>query len=432
MSINHINRRKFVQRAGQLTTAGMLVPSFAALSSSCTTPNEVREALSISTEFLNGGGSVSLVNRDPVTLRLKPHNQNDGGWGQVWWYFKLGGVSPGEEVTIQLEIGNPKISGISPKANYTYDQINWGLTNQGEYKIVDGLDLFEYNHLVRNDEVWFAYDLPYTPHHYENQLLPKAARDNSVAIFEFCKTVNGRSVQALTFRSSNKEDEKYGIWLQARSHAFESGGSWVLHHLAEWLLSKDSKARALRELANITIIPIVDLDGVVEGRTGKMQEPYDHNRGWDQNPGQWPEIRSIKKRITESAHQNMTDMFIDFHGPGGESHPYFIVPVDEDLPKDHQRLNRARFFEVLEAKPLTDEMSKTQSMTQICFSARPSRINKGDSTSWVLKNASDNVVALAIEVNMNTALSTIEGYRSEATVLGRAISDYFVAGLHQK
>src|SRR5690606_14630622 len=109
---------------------------------------------------------------------------------------------------------------------------------------------------------------------------------------------------------------KHGIWLQARAHAFESGASWVLHELAMWLMSGDERARVLRETASIYIVPIVDVDGVVEGRTGKNQAPYDHNRGWKEVPNHWPETRATQSILADLAKQNKVDMYIDFHGPG--------------------------------------------------------------------------------------------------------------------
>ncbi len=426
------NRREFVKRSGHLTAVGLFTPSFMTFNINPVFQNQKSKSLQTSTQFESGGGSISLVKNDPITLRLKPHNQSDGGWSQVWWYFKLEGVTPGEEVMLQLAIGDPKISGISPKATFTYDQISWGMTNTGKLEVIDGQEYFVYRHVVKNDAVWFAYDFPYTPEIMDSLLLSKASKDKGVDVFELCKTNKYRSVKALSLNASNAGDEKYGIWLQARCHAFESGSSWVLHYLADWLLSNDQKAQALRKIADFTIVPIVDVDSVVEGRTGKMQQPYDHNRGWDERPGYWPEVRSIKERIKKLAKQNRADMFIDFHGPGGGSHPYFIVPVSEHLPAEKQRQNRTRFFEALNTKPLTDELSQTQSMTQICYSARTTEINKGNSASWVIMNSTDHMVGLTLEVNMNTPLSTMEGYRSEAVTLGHAMSDYFVGGHHQK
>ena len=433
MGKSHLSRREFLKNTGILTSGSFFSSSLLSISMPHIFEKTEIDSVVISTDFVSGGGTVNLVNTEPVTLRIKPHNQRSGGWGQVWWYFKVDGIKPGSELTIQLDIGQPKVAGISPKVHFSYDQQDWGLTNTGKFEVIDGQDFFIYKHIVKSKSVWFAYDLPYTPVNMDTLLLPRAYEDPTVDVFELCITTNNRSVKSLRFNCLENPPQKYGIWLQARTHAFESGSSWVLHEFTDWLLSDDEVARSLRQIADITVVPIVDVDAVVEGRTGKLQAPHDHNRGWDQTPGHWPQTRVTKSTINQLSKENMIDMFIDFHGPGNESHPYFIIPESEGLPHENQRKNRSSFFELLKAKPLDEEATQTQSMTQFHYSARPwERIAKGNSASWVTLNGTDNTVALTLEVNMNTPLSTRSGYRSEAAVLGKALSKYFVGGYHKK
>lgn len=429
----HLSRRQFVKNTGLLTTWSFIFPTLTVIFKTSTSKKKESDSIRISTNFVSGGGSISVIQTDPVVLRLQPHNQRNGGWSQVWWYFKVDGMTPGEELIIQLDLGEPKVSGISQKASFSYDQVDWGLTDTGKFDVIDGIDLFVYKHIVRSKSVWFAYDLPYIPEQLDSLLLSKAISDPYADVFELCKTVNNRPVKGIKFNASEKNSQKHGIWLQARTHAFESGSSWVLHELTDWLLSNNKDAQSLRKFTDITVVPIVDVDAVVEGRTGKLQKPYDHNRGWDQTSDHWPQTSAIKSSIKDLSKDNMIDMFIDFHGPGNESHPYFITLASEDLPNQKQRENRAKFFELLNAKPMDAEAAKTQSMSQIHYSARPlERIAMGNSASWVSHNATDNTVALTLEVNMNTPLSIRSGYRSEALALGKAMSKYFIGGYHQK
>src|SRR5690606_38943713 len=130
---------------------------------------------------------------------------------------------------------------------------------------------------------------------------------------------------------------------------------------------------------------------------------------------------------------NIADLFIDFHGPGNQKHPYFIMPEEKDLPSIRQRENRSKFLKILNAKPFDEELNQTQSMTQICHSARSrDQISEDMSSSWVRMNSTDSNIALSLEVNMNTPLSTLEGYSAEGVTLGKAISKYFVGNYHQK
>ncbi len=309
----------------------------------------------------------------------------------------------------------------------------YGDSDRFQEKEINGKTSMVYTHIVSGQKIWFAYDLPYTPEHMEKELISEIAADSNMTVLELCRTKKNRPVKAIRFQHGDQaSQDKLGIWLQARAHAFETGGSWVVHELARWLMSDDPDAVALVEKAVITVIPIIEVDGVIEGRTGKNQKPYDPNRGWDQEPGFWPQTRKIKTMLREMADQNQVDLFIDFHGPGQLSHPYFIVPVSEDLPFEKQRINRANFFRVLEARELTDSASQTQSMTGFHYS--PRTFAKGDissSSKWVTHKTNEHTLALTIKVNMNTPLSAREGYCAEGIALGKGIAKY-ICRYHQR
>lgn len=386
--------------------------------------------IKVSTNFVSGGGGVvKVISSNPAIVRFSPHDQGEGGWGKMWYYFMVDGLTVGDRIILEFD-NEPANVGISPQLFFSYDQEVWGLTNTGEATKNEGRDFIVYKHTVKGNRIWFAYDLPYTPEHIEKLLISEASRDPGVEVFELCKTQGNRSVKALKFNPD--DNKKYSIWLQARTHAFESGSSWVLHELARWLLSTDLEAKTLRSRALITIVPIVDVDGVVEGRTGKNQFPYDHNRGWAEEPGNWIETRTTKSMLTALSKENRLALFLDFHGPGNLRQPYFIIPFSKDLPTEKQRQNRARFLEILNSKPVDNAAPGSQSMTQINFSERPWDHSVNSSRDWVIMNTTDHVITLTLEVNMNTPFSTNDGYRAEAIALGRAISQYFTNDYHLK
>lgn len=426
-----LSRRDFVKRTGLIATAGILAPSLGVVAKAGT--GRGADSVVVSTDFVSGGGTVAIIQHSPVVVRFQPHNQNNGDWSQVWWHFMLDNFPVGEEITLQLDRGQPKGAGVTSQACFSYDQEVWGRTDRGATEIIDGREFFVYRHVVRSAKVWFAYDLPYTPSHIDSILMPVVKRDSNVKAFELCKSRGGRPVNALLFDSKGTaKRNKHGIWLQARAHAFESGASWVLHELAMWLMSGDETARSLREKASIYIVPIVDVDGVVEGRTGKNQNPYDHNRGWKEIPNHWPETRATQSILADLAKQNMVDMYIDFHGPGSTSHPYFIVADEKSLSSDKQRSNRARFFDILSAKPLDNASKIQQSMTHLYYSPRNMDMSNPSSAHWVTMNANDHTIAMTLEVNMSTPLSMRAGYQAEAITLGRAMANYFSSGAHKR
>lgn len=382
------------------------------------------QSIGVRTDFESGGGKVEIVQKDPLSIEIIPHNEGQASWSQVWWYFKLEGIDPGTNVILRLVIGNPKIDGISPQAFFSYDQQTWALTDIGREISIDGAEYFEYSHKIWNSEVYFAYDLPYTPDH-AMELMNLCSRASGVEEFELCRTKKNRKVGAMKYHAL--QQPRFGIWLQARAHAFESGSSWVLHELAIWLVSNDPRANALRQLADIYIVPIIDVDAVVEGRTGKYQKPYDHWMNWHNEPHLWEEIRAIKAHLKQLAEDNLMDLFIGFHGPGSKSNPFFLTPFERYLPYEKQKKNRQMFFESLNSELMTTETKKTESMIQILYSEREwDKKNSSSSHEWVWLNTNDHCIAFTLEVNMNTPFSTHMGYRSEAISLGKAMSNYFI------
>lgn len=135
--------------------------------------------------------------------------------------------------------------------------------------------------------------------------------------------------------------------------------------------------------------------------------------------------------LAELMRKNRFDMFIDFHGPGGFTHPYFIVAAEESM-KPKQRTNRAKFYEILQARPLDDAAKKRQSMTEFYYSARPLKMDDLSSACWLTLNGNDHTVAMTLEVNMGTPLSTREGYRAEGIAVGNALARYFADNHHKR
>ncbi|MCM4171533.1 hypothetical protein DHD32_08585 [Arenibacter sp. TNZ] len=428
MSSNKVSRRNFMVKTSFISASVTLFPSLIPVKLFGKGQNDDRKIF-VSTDFVSGGGKVTIQDEESNTIRISAHDEGGGGWSKIWWHFMVEGINLKDEIILELELG----AGANNQLFFSYDQKNWGLTNSGIIKTIDGKDFIVVKHIIRGEKTWFSYDLPYTPEHINAILAEKVKTYPDIKTLDFCRTKKGRQVSAFLLKNTGPDsDFKYGIWLQARAHAFESGSSWVLHELMCWLMSNGTEAKALRRISQIFILPIVDVDSVVEGRTGKNQKPHDHNRGWDKEPSFWPEMTESKLQLAQWAKNGKMDLFIDFHGPGNSSHPYFIVPLAKDLSSAKQRQNRLKFFQILDAKPFNEMAKLTQSMTHFHFSERSEVTGKENAVKWVNNNTTDNVVSLTLEVNMGTPLSTQSGYRAEAITLGEAISAYFVNNYHQK
>lgn len=85
-----------------------------------------------------------------------------------------------------------------------------------------------------------------------------AARDHSCAkYFTLAHSREGQLVPALQLSEGNlTAAHRPAIWVIARQHAWEVGGTWVSIGFAKWLLSKNPRATRLRSQAEIFIVSV--------------------------------------------------------------------------------------------------------------------------------------------------------------------------------
>ena len=122
------------------------------------------------------------------------------------------------------------------------------------------------------------------------------------------------------------------VWFQARQHVWESGSSWVVDGLARWAASPTGGA--LRQVADVVVVPIMDVDNVVVGGAGKDQLPVDFNRDWcalgqvaRNETGalcqHWIAIKTAVAAIRDAMASGRYDnlIFVDSHSPGNPENP---------------------------------------------------------------------------------------------------------------
>ena len=88
---------------------------------------------------------------------------------------------------------------------------------------------------------------PYTPRTAKTFVRDISKTSPHAEAAELCRSREGRSVPLLHVREGQRStEERFGVWVQARQHAWESGSSWVAQGFAEWIVSDDTDAAWLR------------------------------------------------------------------------------------------------------------------------------------------------------------------------------------------
>jgi hypothetical protein len=369
-------------------------------------------ALRVRTDFPGGSAKVEALEEGSRTIRLSPTAHPDKGW-LCWWYFKLEGIHVGE--TITLDVGTDPFAK-PDRAFYSLDGSTWKQTTPGERKG----DRIVYRQRVDAPEAWFAWGPPFVSKDAQALIASATKRSPAATAFELCKSREGRSVPALRI-SEGERAERYGVWISARQHAWESGSSWVEKGMIEWLLSADPRAETLRKEATFFFVPIMDVDNVERGAGGKNQKPHDHNRDWTDEP-YWPEVKAAQKLLTTVDSYRSLDLFIDLHNPApNDREPqFFLPPRDKLAPRAAKNLDEFLSAALTEMTgPLTYRGKNRE--TGPNYDPNWTRI----SGNWVSQNSHGHVVPVCLETAWNTPNSTPEGYQQIGRELGLAIERYF-------
>jgi hypothetical protein len=258
------------------------------------------------------GGAAHVIDIDQSTRRVRFQVPESDSL-RSWWYFHVSGVRPGETITLELVDGKAR----ARRAAYSLDRRLWRFTAPGVED--EATDLLTYRQRIDGAEAWFAWYAPYLLADAV-VLVDRAERASPHAKkFILCESEGKRPVPAVRVAQPGAaDDERFGVWIQARQHAWETGGSWTAHGLVEWLISDEPRAAALRRKAAITIVPIMDVDSVERGLGGKWQQPHDHNRDWSDRP-HWRAVDASMREAARLDAAGRLDLFLDLHDPTWEA-----------------------------------------------------------------------------------------------------------------
>ncbi|MDK1022268.1 MAG: M14 family zinc carboxypeptidase [Candidatus Hydrogenedentes bacterium] len=372
--------------------------------------------LTVSGDFEGGCAQVESIDQGTRTIRFKPETYPGQGWA-YWWYMRVDGIRPGE--TIALDAGGKHGRFAHPEqAAFSLDGKTWKQTPRGE-RVKERI---VYRVKVDSDKAWFAWGPPFLPSDARELVERLAAAHPEAEAFELCESREGRQVPGLRLSGQTEtEAQRYGVWIQARQHAWECGASWVARGLAEWLVSDDPRAAALRARADVTVIPLMDVDSVAMGAGGKMQKPHDHNRDWTKSQ-HWPEVRAAMAGIARLHKEIGLDLFVDLHSPGMYNPETYYLTSPGSKRSEEGRRNLARFLDASKAEmtgPL--ELREEQQVA----GPRYTKDWRAMSQNWVTAHTSGRALAFTLEAAWNNAKSTTDGYMALGRQLGLAMERYF-------
>lgn len=380
--------------------------------------------LRVTTDFESGSARVVNLDEATQTIRILPAGDPKRGM-PTWWNLRINNIDSKKPVFLEVlstdelipQGPSQHLRKISPDwtwpdhAAYSTDGKTWKHSSPG---IREG-GYIRYRIESESSTLSIAWGPPFTPADAAGFIQLLTQKHSFIKTFTLAQSREGRNVLALKISEGSKPDQQRpAIWVQARQHAWEIGGSWVAVGLAEWLAGEDKQAVWLRQYSDIYIIPLMDVDHVATGDGGKNALPHDHNRDWESTP-HWPEVAAAQKYILRLAEEGRMNIFLDLHNPASGNKVQTMYVLDKTYMGSEAFPRQQRFVELM-----IDEFGE---LKQHRNGAKPAvkTFEERVSEVWVLENANPNTIGFCIETPWNSPKSTTEGYRAVGKRLGQVI-----------
>jgi len=248
--------------------------------------------------------------------------RTDGAPVGMWFYFIVEDAKPGpiEFVLENLDecLGLSDWVYVRPVYRSAEPGRVWRRAADGEAAADFEKKEFRFICHAEGSPLEVAYAYPYPPTCLQ-RLVDDLRSLGEVLYSEPEHSAGGRPVPYILLPSFSRRPEG-AVWLLARQHAGEVSGSYTLDGFLRAVVRSPLRARF-----EFHALPMVDVDGVVEGRYGKNSVPIDHGDAWYAD-GPRPEVRLAMRLIHEAADRGAHPVvLLDFHSPTPERRSYIYV-----------------------------------------------------------------------------------------------------------
>ncbi len=260
--------------------------------------------IKLSDNFQNGNGKLILSKNNSIFVQA---NLGKNQTINCWFYFKIFNFNKQQNIKLYL-VNSPTIC--TPIfIVYSPDNTHWHKIHFSQSSNLYTLFVIP---KTKADTLFIALTYPYT---YNTLLtfLKSIKKNPFVHISTLTTSKHGHKVPLLTISDfSSKNNSKDLVWIIARQHAFEAPANYCLQGIIKFFISNTSLADTFRKNTIAFIVPMMDVDNVINGFSGRMQMPIDFNRDWMKNP-YWNAIKATEQLIQTTSQIYNFRLFFDIH-----------------------------------------------------------------------------------------------------------------------
>ncbi len=281
-------------------------------------------SIAVSAEFDAGNiERVSIDEANTVRLNIRKDNQSDF---LQWFYFRVTGAL-GHTCKFIIENAS-QTTYPAGWENFdvvtSHDLKNW-------YRTPSNYDqqVLSWSVTPRHDLMYFAYFAPYSLDRL-NAFVADCANETAVQMRPLGQTLDGRDLDYLQIGSLEPKPEQLKrpqIWCVARQHPGETMASWWVEGWLNRLLDRDDATSvALRDIADIHVVPNMNPDGSYRGHLRTNACGANLNREWaEPSMERSPEVFLVKQQMINTG----VDLCMDIHGD--EALPYNFIAGTEGV-----------------------------------------------------------------------------------------------------
>jgi hypothetical protein len=244
------------------------------------------------------GNISSVTTTDSVTYYVTTIEDIGGRW----FYFKMTGVL---DRYVRVNIQNSDVR----RPFYSYDNRNFV-----RFTSVESPQTNWFQKTYDEDTVYVAYYIPYN-YSYLQERLQQWTESEYVKFDTLGISPNNFPMQEMILTDFTvPDDNKYRVWIHARTHPGETPSSWQFDGIMQKLLEDDEVIDYYRKNIVFYLYPFNNPEGVYFGRSRTNFFGVDHEREWDKTPEETaPEINILKNRMIEINNEKVLDVFLNLH-----------------------------------------------------------------------------------------------------------------------
>ncbi len=223
-----------------------------------------QQETTISSDFESGSiGEISKIDAYHWEISLRNDNDDESlpPWWRTWWYIRIDNAPIDAAMKITLKARGWPYYYIPV---YSYDGQNWQRLLETE--VIQTAD----NQLImtkrfEHRRIWMARFYPYTVSKFKSYM-DRISTSPRVFSEIIGQSTLKNPIHMLTITDfSVPEHRKNRIWIHARTHPAETGSSFLLEGLIDFLLSESADAHTALSKLVFNIVPMHNIDGIIVG-----------------------------------------------------------------------------------------------------------------------------------------------------------------------